>query len=122
MTLDPRDPKKQTNVRDLLRTGHSFAISTQVCQELFVTAVAKCAVPALTVKEILRSLSWAELVTITAAHIEQAIDLHVLNQISFWDSLILSAAQSAKCSVLWTEDLNQGQTVGGVKIVNPFVG
>lgn len=39
---------------------------------------------------------------------------------SFWDSLILSAAVSAGCSVLYSEDLNDGQTVRGVTIHNPF--
>ena len=44
----------------------------------------------------------------------------VYMQDSFWDSLIVSAAVSAGCSVLYSEDLNDGQTVRGVTIRNPF--
>jgi predicted nucleic acid-binding protein len=119
-TLDPRDPAKQAKARELLRSNHAFVTSTQVCQELFVSVVAKCAVPPLNAKQFLKSLTWMEVVTITPAHIDQAIDLHILNRISLWDSLILSAAQLAKCSILWTEDLNDRQVIAGIKVENPF--
>jgi predicted nucleic acid-binding protein len=120
-TLDPRDPLKQAKSREMLRTSHAFVTSTQVCQEFFVSAVSKCAVAPLRAKNFLQSLNWLELVTITPAHIDKAIDLHILNQISFWDALIVSAAHLAKCSVLCTEDLNHGQVIAGVKVDNPFV-
>ena len=42
-------------------------------------------------------------------------------QFSWWDSLILSAAQIQGCEVLLSEDLQDGQIVDGVKIVNPFL-
>ncbi|MGD2090465.1 MAG: hypothetical protein PVH61_30110 [Candidatus Aminicenantes bacterium] len=49
------------------------------------------------------------------------VDTNILvYMISFWDALIVSAAESAKCSQLWTEDLNTGQIIRGVKVVNPF--
>ena len=41
-------------------------------------------------------------------------------QLSWWDSLIVIAAQVAGASVLWTEDLNHGQKFGSVTIQNPF--
>jgi len=43
-----------------------------------------------------------------------------LNRISFWDSLIIVSAEKALCSELWTEDLNNGQVIRGVRIHNPF--
>jgi predicted nucleic acid-binding protein len=120
-SLDPRDPAKRAKARGVLQAGgHRFVISTQVCQELFVTAVAKCGVAPLRAKQVLRSLTWAELVTVTAVHIEQAIDLHILHEVSFWDALIVAAAASAGCQVLWTGDLNTGQSIGGVRIENPL--
>jgi predicted nucleic acid-binding protein len=39
---------------------------------------------------------------------------------SFWDSAIVAAAKSVGCDRVYTEDLTHGQTVVGVKIVNPF--
>ena len=43
------------------------------------------------------------------------------NVLSFWDSLILSAAIESGCNVLYSEDLNARQIVEGIKIVNPFL-
>ena len=42
-------------------------------------------------------------------------------QISFWDGLILAAAEEADASELLSEDLSHGQLVEGIRIVNPFV-
>ena len=41
-------------------------------------------------------------------------------QVSFWDSLILEAARIAGASRLLTEDLEDGRTIEGVRIENPF--
>jgi hypothetical protein len=51
----------------------------------------------------------------------EAIDGSVLNRISFWDALIIASARRANCEVVWTEDLNHGQIVQGVRIENPFL-
>ena len=53
--------------------------------------------------------------------IMEAIDCSVLNGISFWEALIVTAVRKAACSVLWTEDLNDGQIINGVRIENPFL-
>jgi predicted nucleic acid-binding protein len=53
--------------------------------------------------------------------IERGIDISIISQISFWDALILAAAEYSKCSVVVTEDLNDGQTINGIKIMNPFI-
>jgi predicted nucleic acid-binding protein len=119
-TLDPRDPAKQAKARRAIASGKEFAVSTQVLQELYVTAVSKCSIQPLRAKQLLRTFDWADLVTVTPALIDDAIDLQILNEISFWDSLILAAAVSARCSVLWTEDLNPGQIVAGIRIENPL--
>ena len=42
-------------------------------------------------------------------------------RISFWDALIVAAARKAGASVLYSEDLNHGQTFGSVQVLNPFL-
>ena len=37
-----------------------------------------------------------------------------------WDALIVRAAQPAGCSTLYSEDLQNGQVIDGLRIVNPF--
>jgi predicted nucleic acid-binding protein len=48
------------------------------------------------------------------------IEISRRNLISFWDALIIESAVKLKCDVVFSEDLNPGQTYEGVKIVNPF--
>lgn len=50
----------------------------------------------------------------------RAIELHRLAQISFCDALIVHAARLAECRTLYTEDLQHGAVIGGVRIANPF--
>jgi predicted nucleic acid-binding protein len=101
--------------------GPGGVISTQVMQEFYVTATKKLKVDALIVKDILHSFSHFEVVLILPEIIDRAIDCQVLNKISFWDALIVSAAQSACCEKIWTEDLNPGQIFQGVKVENPLI-
>jgi predicted nucleic acid-binding protein len=49
-----------------------------------------------------------------------AIDLHTQAKIGFWDAMVVLAAAESGCDVLWTEDLNDGQALRGVRIRNPF--
>lgn len=44
------------------------------------------------------------------------------NHISPWDAMIVQSAKVSGCTTLYSEDLNAGQSFGGVRIVNPFVG
>ncbi|MEW6086966.1 MAG: hypothetical protein AB1498_01515 [bacterium] len=59
-------------------------------------------------------------VRISMPLIYDAIDVSILNKISFWDALIVVSAESAKCSILYTEALNQNQVIRNVKVINPF--
>jgi predicted nucleic acid-binding protein len=95
-------------------------ISTQVLQECFVTATKKLGMDPFQAKAILASFEHFETVVVTGALIKEAIDCQILYKISFWDSLIVVAAESARCDRLWTEDLNPGQTIRGVRIENPL--
>lgn len=71
-------------------------------------------------KNILHSLLNFDVFIITPELIEVAIDIQISNKLSFWDSMIIASAEQAKCNLLWTEDLNHGQVVRGVRIINPL--
>ncbi len=49
-----------------------------------------------------------------------AIDLEQRYGLSFWDALIVLAAQMAGADTLYSEDLSDGQRYGSVKVVNPL--
>jgi predicted nucleic acid-binding protein len=61
-----------------------------------------------------------EVVQITPARIEQAIDCSILHRISFWDALIVTAAEEARCVKVLSEDLGDGRMIRGVTIENPL--
>jgi len=122
-TLDENDKDKQKNARKIVRnvTKHyTSVISTQILQEFYVVSTSKLGVEPLLAKSIVHSFENMEVVRIDPYLIREAIDASILNQMSFWDSLVVVAAESAKCETLYTEDLNAGQIIRGVKIENPF--
>ena len=122
-SLDEFEPQKRKKCRELLKllTGDlQGVISTQVMQEFFVASTSKLGADVLIVKDILHSFERFETVIITPQIIKEAIDCSVINKLSFWDALIVIAAESAKCEKLWSEDLNDGQLIRGVRIENPL--
>lgn len=117
------EPEKQAHCRAVLQTLAAkdvMVLSTQVLQEFYVVMTRKMAAEPVQVKGIIQLFRQFEVVTIDAEAISQAIDLSILQQISFWDALIVTAAHRANCSIVLTEDLNAGQNISGVRIVNPF--
>jgi len=100
-----------------------MVISTQVVQEFFVTVTRKMGVDALAAKDLVRAMTAAsEVVSVSPAIIDRAIDLSILFPVSFRDGLILSAAEDGACSFLYSEDLNAGKTYVAVEVRNPFAG
>ena len=103
--------------------GKSGVLSTQVIQEFYVTLTRKIPAPLKksTVIRIIKSfLNW-EIVINDAPIILQACEIEETYNLSFWDALIVSAAYSRNVTTILTEDLNHGQRVEGILIVNPFM-
>ena len=61
-----------------------------------------------------------EVVQVNPPLIQIASEIQEQNVLSFWDSLIIAAAQHANAEVMLSEDLNHGQIIAGVKIHNPM--
>ena len=98
-------------------------LSMQVLQELYVTITRKMAVPMkrLDARTIVRAyLPWA--VETDASMVLAASEIEERNNISFWDAMIVAAAQRAGSVRIMTEDLNHGQRIEGITIENPFRG
>jgi len=123
-TVDKKDVAKHEESRRLVRSissDHLPVISTQVLQEFYSAITSKLRVDPIVAKNVLHSYRNMEIVTADLGLIEQAVDISVLFQLSFWDSLIVAAAEQANCSLILTEDLQDGQKIRGMKVVNPFV-
>jgi predicted nucleic acid-binding protein len=100
----------------------SGALSTQVLQEFYVNVRRKARKP-ISHKQarslIADYMSWDPVVNDGASMLE-AIDVEQHYKLSFWDSLIVVAAQKSGASVLFSEDFNDGQKFGPVQVLNPF--
>ena len=111
----------QELVEKLWDTG-TGCISVQVLQEYFVTVTKKVANP-LPLEDAtarVREFATWRVFTPTAEDVLSAIGLHSQARLAFWDAMVVVAAAESACDVLWTEDLNHGQVLRGVRIRNPF--
>lgn len=122
-TLDQKNPQKQEQARTILRkiiAKHQPVISTQVVKEFYVIATKKMNANPIIVKNIIHNYKNMEIIANDLLLIEEAIDISVISQVSFWDSLIIAAASKAKCEYIFSEDLNAGQNYRGILLQNPF--
>ena len=103
------------------KEGAVFVLSTQVLQEFTSVMIAKFSVDPRIVKDVVREISRLEIIQVDTSLIQEAIDQHIVNRYSFWDSLILSAAIKANCQVLLSEDFQHDQRIAGARIHNPFM-
>jgi predicted nucleic acid-binding protein len=119
------DPARSSLAQDLLRrlmTSQALRTSTQVLQETYVTLtrkVRKPLEPHKTLRYLDQIAAWPVIV-LDYGSVREAIDLSVRARLSFWDALVVVAAARAKVQRLYTEDLQDGQTILGVEVINPF--
>ncbi len=95
------------------------SISIQVLQECYVNFIKKGVSEKLAAEIIEDLLKWNVVVN-DAALLMEGMRLKVKLKLSFWDSLIIAAAKSAKVDKILSEDLGAGHLYEGLKIINPF--
>jgi predicted nucleic acid-binding protein len=123
---DASEPEKQRLAASWLahlwrqRLGR---LSFQVLNEYYV-AVTQRLTPGLdcdSARSDVRNLMKWQPVSVDQVVIEGAWAVQDRYHLSWWDALIVSAAQKARCAYLLSEDLRDGQRMDGVEVVNPFV-
>jgi predicted nucleic acid-binding protein len=112
----------QSLVTESIKNGNA-ALSTQVLGEFFTVVTRKIPVPLSPddAWEIVRTLDIFPVLHVDLAMVHRAIETYKQYQISYWDSLILAAAEKAGCTAVLTEDLQHGGTYHGISVVNPFL-
>ena len=102
--------------------NRSIVVSTQVLGEFFVNATGKF-LPPMSIddaNEVINQLCQFTVVPLDKALVVRAIDAHNRYQLSYWDGLVIAAAERAGCKVLYSEDLGHQQSYFDVKVINPF--
>jgi predicted nucleic acid-binding protein len=122
--LDQTDPVKQQSAalwRADLWKSRRGRTSFQVLEEFYVQATRKW--PQIRDKaraEVRDLLTWRP-VPVDASLMERAWKVQDRYQLSFWDSLIVSAAGATSCGYLLTEDLQPNQKLDGIQVISPFL-
>ena len=116
------EPEKQTIARKLITDSNSF-ISTQVLQELTNTVTRKFKFTYQDASNAMNECCQNNNLHInTEKTILEACKIAQSYGFSFYDCLIIAAAIESNCTVLYSEDMNNGQIIDNkLKIVNPFV-
>ena len=120
---DERAGTKQRTAIEVLErviADGSGVVSTQVCMEYASVAVSKFKQSPDVVQCQLAALESLEVVQVDIRTIQTGLALMRVHNLSYWDAVIVAAAQAARCQELLTEDLNTGQLYGTVRAVNPF--
>lgn len=120
---DSADERKQTIAIDIV-SGHIRdrlgVISTQVMQEYAVNALGKIKQALPVIMHQLHLLESLETVVLKPKLVRRALEICGIYGISYWDALILAAAEQAGCGRILSEDLSAGQSYCGIECVNPF--
>ena len=116
----PQKRDRAAGLLDAALRASTGVVSTQVLQEYFVGATRKLGLDAVRARARVQAYLSFDVVVVEPAMILGAIDLHRLDAISFWDALVIKAASSSGCEVLYSEDLQDGRMLEGMRIRNPF--
>lgn len=116
------EEKKRATAADLIRRTN-FGTSAQVLQEFYTVVIRKPDLPLTPA----RALEWIEeleqqpCAAIDASLVKVAILISQRYRIAYWDGAILAAAEQLGAEIVYTEDLNHGQSYGSVRVINPFL-
>lgn len=122
---DASEPVKQPVAMQWLTElwhDHRGRTSAQVLSEYYVTVTRKLGRrldPETAWNHIRDLLTW-EPQEITADLLRRAREIEQRHSTSWWDSMIVAAAQLQDCSILLSEDFQEGMVFGGVAVRNPF--
>lgn len=122
---DASEPQKQKQAMEwiaFLWTEKTGRLSFQVLNEFYLTVTRKLqpGMDTQSAREDVRFfLAWRP-IPVGARVVEGAWHIQDRYKLSWWDALIVSAAQVSNCRYLLSEDLQENQKLGGVLVINPF--
>ncbi len=129
--FDSSEAQKQSRAKDLMAqalNAHQGVVSYQVVQEFCNVACHNQRLGQRLSLPPERILAYVKLVLQPMNHVapspellEAALLIRRESGFAFYDSLVIAAAQAAQCQILYSEDMQHGQLVGSVRIVNPFL-
>jgi len=120
----PQKAKKAEQLIGKALTTRKGVVSYQVVQEFFNVAFRRFSLPMQAAEaEQFLSTVFRPLLSIqsTAGLYSEALRVYANKGLSWYDSLIVSAAMQANCDLLLSEDLQHGRKFGNLQVLNPFL-
>lgn len=123
--VDADEPQKQEVARGLVQeylAGGKGTVSVQVLREFYWTSRRlRIPVPEETAREAVEYFARFSPLAEDADMVLRAVRRHQEMSLSFWDALIVEAALKAGADRLFTEDMQHGQVIEGMRVENPFL-
>lgn len=117
------DEQRKAQLANEILDARDVALSAQVLQEFYFQATRDSRPKRLTHAEAVGAIETLRLFPTqetTLALVLAATETRQRFQISYWDAAIIEAARKLGCETVLSEDLNDGQDYGGVRVENPF--
>ncbi|HEY6058367.1 MAG TPA: PIN domain-containing protein [Candidatus Limnocylindrales bacterium] len=123
--VDDGEPAKQALARLVIAPApeKDIVVSAQVLGEFFVTVRRRFAqaLPERDAIALVDRMRRLPVVAIDGELVRMAIANADAWQLSYWDALIVAAAETSGCAAVLSEDLSHGRTYGSVRVENPFI-
>jgi predicted nucleic acid-binding protein len=115
-----RDESKVRTAEGIL--GQQPTISTQVLNEFISVCRIKLGMDRPTRHRLAAELmAGCRVVALDSPIVVKAMDIETRTGLAYWDALIVAASLLSGCDTLYTEDMQHGQTIERLTIVNPFL-
>lgn len=121
--LDDASPGKQAVAADVISAGseRGGAVALQVVGEVQNVAIRKLRLPPFVAAQFARNiLTTFDTLGAVSGDADVALGQLASGRLSYWDALLIACVKRNGCTALITEDMQDGATVLGVEIVNPF--
>ena len=118
----PDEGAKRARAWELI-DGGKVALSLQVLQEFYYQATrpnARNPLPTEIARGFVDEWRRFPVQETTLALLDSGFEIQTRHRFSFWDSMIVAAAKAQGCDMLWTEDMDDGRIIDGMRIANPF--
>jgi predicted nucleic acid-binding protein len=118
----PREAAKRERARRLIDEG-DIALSMQVLQEFYYQATRPTRpnpLPPDVAAGFVEQWRRFKVQETTLGLLDLGLEIEARHRFNFWDCMIIAAARAQGCGVLWTEDMDDGRIVDGIRIANPF--
>ena len=119
---DPIKKELATRLFEVLITTPDTMVGTQVLGELYAALTKKLKQDPATAKDAVEAIATTfEPYSYRTEDVFAALNLASGGVLSYWDGLLVSAAERAGCELLISEDMHNGFKYGNLTVINPFV-